>query len=180
MLDNSPGTKDFQFYFHLFPVPMAEIKFDPAKLSSSDDLTDDRVDLEKQDTETQSVNASVNYSSPNRQRVMRTQSLTGRNTSHFTHSLSHVKTTDAEIVDFDGPDDPYLPFNWPFRKKVVTTILYGFTTMGATWASSVYSPAINQISSQYHVGTEVSSLGITFLLLGFGLGPLLWAPLSEV
>jgi MFS family permease len=83
-------------------------------------------------------------------------------------------------VDFDGPDDPYRPINWPFRKKVVTTLLYGLTTMGSTWASSVYSPAVNQISSQYHVGTEVSLLGLTFLLLGFGLGPLLWAPLSEV
>jgi hypothetical protein len=29
-------------------------------------------------------------------------------------------------VDFDGPDDPYHPMNWPFRKKVVTTALYGY------------------------------------------------------
>jgi hypothetical protein len=83
-------------------------------------------------------------------------------------------------VDFDGEDDPYRPLNWPFRKKVVTTMLYGLTTMGATWSSSVYSPAVAQISGEYHVGTEVSLLGISFLLFGFGLGPLLWAPLSEV
>ncbi|MDI1487818.1 MAG: hypothetical protein OHK93_007091 [Ramalina farinacea] len=51
--------------------------------------------------------------------------------------------------------------------------------MGSTWASSVYSPAIQQISEQYHVGTEVSLLGLSVLLCGFGLGPLLWAPLSE-
>lgn len=41
-------------------------------------------------------------------------------------------------MDFDGEDDPYRPINWPFRKKLVTTLLYGLTTMGATWASSVY------------------------------------------
>jgi hypothetical protein len=52
--------------------------------------------------------------------------------------------------------------------------------MGSTWASSVYSPAVTQISDQYHVGNEVSILGLTFLLVGLGLGPLLWAPLSEV
>ena len=52
--------------------------------------------------------------------------------------------------------------------------------MGSTWASSVYSPAIDQISAEYHVGNEVSILGLTFLLFGLGLGPLLWAPLSEV
>ena len=52
--------------------------------------------------------------------------------------------------------------------------------MGSTWASSVYSPAIGQVSDRFGVGTEVSLLGLSFLLLGFGLGPLLWAPLSEV
>ena len=62
----------------------------------------------------------------------------------------------------------------------MVTLLYGLTTMGATWSTSVYSPAISQISKQYHVGTEVGTLGLTFLLLGFGLGPLIWAPLSEV
>ncbi|OCL02202.1 MFS general substrate transporter, partial [Glonium stellatum] len=84
------------------------------------------------------------------------------------------------IVDFDGPNDPYNPLNWPFKKKVITTVLYGFTTMGSTWASSVYSPAINQVSEEFHVGTEVSLLGLSLLLFGFGVGPLLWAPLSEV
>lgn len=144
----------------------------------------DGLDLEKQDTETQSIrnagNAISNTSS--RPRVTRTQSITRRNTNRgrFTHALSHVKTSEAEIVDFDGEDDPYRPLNWPIRKKVITTLLYGLTTMGATWSTSVYSPAIGQISEQYHVGTEVGTLGLTFLLLGFGLGPLLWAPLSEV
>jgi hypothetical protein len=44
----------------------------------------------------------------------------------------------------------------------------------------VYSPAIKQISEEYGVGEEVGLLGLSFLLMGFGLGPLVWAPLSEV
>jgi hypothetical protein len=98
----------------------------------------------------------------------------------FTHTLSHTKTGSDVIVDFDGPDDPYKPLNWPFKKKVVTTVLYGLTTMGATWASSVYSPAVRPVAQHFHVGQEVSILGISLLLIGFGLGPLIWAPLSEV
>ncbi|KAI4105675.1 MAG: hypothetical protein L6R37_002574 [Teloschistes peruensis] len=117
---------------------------------------------------------------PTSSRVSRVQTLTRRETARFTHPLSHTKTTQDVLVDFDGPDDPYRPINWPFRKKLVTTILYGFTTMGSTWASSVYSPAIQPISQQFHVGTEVSLLGLSVLLVGFGLGPLIWAPLSEV
>lgn len=98
----------------------------------------------------------------------------------FTHPLASEKTKQDVIVDFDGPDDPYRPINWPFKKKAITTVLYGFTTMGATFASSVYSPAVQQVSQEFGVGHEVSTLGLALLLFGFGLGPLLWAPLSEV
>lgn len=42
------------------------------------------------------------------------------------------------VVDFDGPDDPYRPINWPMWKKVVVTILYSLCTMGTTWASTMY------------------------------------------
>lgn len=30
-------------------------------------------------------------------------------TGPFTHPLANVKTTAEELVDFDGPDDPYRP-----------------------------------------------------------------------
>ncbi|KAA8574259.1 hypothetical protein EYC84_005758 [Monilinia fructicola] len=91
-----------------------------------------------------------------------------------------MKTTEAELVDFSGPDDPYQPLNWPFRKKLITTLVYGLFTMTSTWASSVYSPAVERIAEEFDVQPEVSLLGISFLLLGFGFGPLLWAPLSEI
>jgi MFS family permease len=84
------------------------------------------------------------------------------------------------IVDFDGPDDIYRPLNWPTHKKVVTTMLYGLVTMTATWASSAYSAGTKQIAADFGVSEEVSTLGTTLFLFGFGVGPLLWAPLSEV
>ncbi|KAG8168696.1 hypothetical protein KVR01_001445 [Diaporthe batatas] len=98
----------------------------------------------------------------------------------FTHPLVHHKTTEADIVDFDGPHDPYKPINWPTRKKVATTFLYGLVTMSATWASAAYSPIATRVADEFHVSFRVASLGTTLFMLGFGLGPLLWAPLSEV
>jgi MFS family permease len=59
-------------------------------------------------------------------------------------------------------------------------MLYGLVTMTATWASSSYSPGTRQIAQEFHVGTQVATLGTTLFLFGFGIGPLLWAPLSEV
>ncbi|EEH07945.1 polyamine transporter 1 [Histoplasma capsulatum G186AR] len=125
----------------------------------------------------------------------------------FTHPLSHQKTSRDTLVDFDGPDDAYHPMNWSFRKKAITTFLYGLTTMGmvlvgpsvaeahratelifsrlfsltgSTWSSAVYSPGITQVDADFHISEEVGVLGVSLLLFGFGLGPLLWAPLSEL
>lgn len=98
----------------------------------------------------------------------------------FTHPLTRVQTTKDVLVDFDGPDDLYRPLNWPTHKKVLTTLLYGLTTMTATWASSSYSAGTPQVALAFDVSEEVATLGTTLFLLGFGVGPLLWAPLSEV
>ncbi|KAI5295866.1 hypothetical protein KEM52_006673 [Ascosphaera acerosa] len=101
-------------------------------------------------------------------------------TAPFTHPLAHTKTTDDVLVHFDGPDDPYKPLNWSFRKKCVTTVLYGLTTMGASWASAIYAAGAKQIEREFGVGNEVAMLGTSLLLAGFGIGPLIWAPLSEM
>lgn len=95
-------------------------------------------DLEKAETVEEERNATTTGAKRtiSSGRVSRIQSLRQRPAA-FDHPLSHVKTSADVIVDFDGPDDPYRPINWPFRKKVITTVLYGFTTMGSTWASSV-------------------------------------------
>ncbi|KAI4861027.1 polyamine transporter 1 [Hypoxylon rubiginosum] len=98
----------------------------------------------------------------------------------FTHPLARQKTTAECLVDFDGPDDPYRPLNWPRQKKVITTLLYGLVTMTATWASSSYSAGTAEIAEYFHVGKQTATLGTTLFLIGFGIGPLFWAPLSEV
>jgi hypothetical protein len=77
----------------------------------------------------------------------------------FTHPLANEKTLPDHIVDFEGPDDPYRPINWTFKKKAITTALYGLTTMGATLSSSIFSPATKQIAQDFHVGEEVATLG---------------------
>lgn len=60
-----------------------------------------------------------------------------RPTRSFSHAAADEKTSRDLLVDFDGPEDPYRPINWPYRKKLYTTVLYGFVAMGATWGSSM-------------------------------------------
>lgn len=69
--------------------------------------------------------------------ISRVRSREPGQTARFTHPLSHTKTGPDVIVDFDGPDDPYRPLNWGFKKKAVTTILYGITTMGMSLLKAI-------------------------------------------
>jgi multidrug resistance protein len=101
-------------------------------------------------------------------------------TAPFKHPLARQKTTEEAVVHFDGPKDPYMPMNWETKKKIMTTMLYGLTTMGSAFSSSVYSPGVAQIAAEFKVSNIVSTLGLTMFLLGLGLGPLIWAPLSEI
>jgi DHA1 family multidrug resistance protein-like MFS transporter len=98
----------------------------------------------------------------------------------FTHPLAHQETTVDAIVGLEGEADPYRPMNWPTTKKVTTTAVYGLTTMTATWASASLSAGTRQVAKEFHVGSQVAVLGTTLFLFGFGLGPLQWAPVSEV
>lgn len=100
--------------------------------------------------------------------------------AEFSHPLTNQKTTQDVVVDFDGPDDPYRPLNWMVKKKCITTLLYGLTTMSTTLGSSIFSPATEYVAREFHVGTEVGLLGTALFLFGMGLGPMLWAPLSEL
>lgn len=96
-------------------------------------------------------------------------------------SMLNIPPTGPDvIVNFEDEKDPYNPLNWPFKKKVITTILYGLTTLGASFASAVYAPAVSHVSKEFKVDEEIARLGTSFLMFGFGMGPLLWAPLSEL
>lgn len=84
------------------------------------------------------------------------------------------------VVEFTGPDDPLHAQNWPLRKKVLTALMLGYTTLVSAFASSIFSTATMVVAREYGVSTEVGLLGLSFYVLGFALGPIFWAPLSEL
>jgi len=66
------------------------------------------------------------------------------------------------------------------RKKLITATMLGYTTLVSAFTSSIFSTATRQVAAEYHVSTEVGLLGLSFYVLGFALGPLFWAPFSEL
>ena len=84
------------------------------------------------------------------------------------------------VVEFDGPDDPLHPQNWPMKRKILVAVMLGYTTLLAAFGSSIFSAATLEVAGYFHVSTEVGVLGLSLYVLGFATGPILWAPLSEL
>ena len=58
--------------------------------------------------------------------------------------------------------------------------MLGYTTLVSAFTSSIFSTATTEVARIFHVSVEVSLLGLSFYVLGFATGPILWAPLSEL
>ncbi len=75
------------------------------------------------------------------------------------------KEKQSDLVEFDGPNDPGNPKNWTKRRRWAITISMGLMTFVVTFASSIFSVAIDSVSKEYHVSTVVSTLGVSLFLL---------------
>ncbi|KAK5088392.1 hypothetical protein LTR05_002610 [Lithohypha guttulata] len=82
-------------------------------------------------------------------------------------------------VEWDD-DDPLNPYNWKFAFKCWVTLQLGILALAPSFGSSVISPAGPAIARNLGVGEEVTVLNVSLYVLGFALGPCLWAPISEV
>ncbi|KAI9774069.1 MAG: hypothetical protein M1840_005162 [Geoglossum simile] len=89
--------------------------------------------------------------------------------------------SDANAVDWDGPDDPQNPMNWPFWRKTGVITCVSIARLITPLASSMMAPALPQIERDFHLsGGHLVLLSITIYVIGFGLGPLILAPMSEL
>lgn len=60
------------------------------------------------------------------------------------------------------------------------TAQLAFGTFLVSMCSSTYSGALSRMMKDLEMSEEVAVLGLSVYVAGFGLGPLLFAPLSEV
>lgn len=79
------------------------------------------------------------------------------------------------FVDNDKDD----PRNWSPARKWFLTLLLGLVCFNAALGSAIVTGDIEGPMKTFGVSEEVVILTITLFVLGFGFGPLLFAPLSE-
>ena len=91
------------------------------------------------------------------------------------------KTKDGAIlVDWYYSDDPENPQNWSnLRRATVTTIICLYTFV-VYMSSAIYTTSEDGIMKEFNVGKTKAALGLALFVLGYGTGPLIFSPLSEL
>lgn len=112
--------------------------------------------------------------------------------SHFKR-VFHQGALNDDIINhpYKGTgteDDPYLvkwiendpvnPMNYSWGMKWAITALVAIATLAVAFVSSAYSGGIAEIMREFYVVQIIGTLGVSLFVLGFAIGPLLWAPMS--
>jgi hypothetical protein len=78
------------------------------------------------------------------------------------------------------PEDPRNPMQFSETLKWFVTLVAAIATLAVALVSSGYTGGVAEIEAEFGIGQEVATLGVSLFVLGFAIGPLLWAPLSEM
>jgi DHA1 family multidrug resistance protein-like MFS transporter len=95
--------------------------------------------------------------------------------------ITPQKTSDGIIlVDWYTTDDPANPYNWSSGKRAFIVFLMCAYTWVVYTGSSIYAPAEQGVMEEFGVSATSAALPLSLYVLAYGIGPLLWAPLSEI
>lgn len=104
---------------------------------------------------------------------------TSENVDGEEKETAEVREKDPFLVEFSGPDDLEHPHNWPiWKRSLVITEVMLLTTV-TYMGSAIYTPGQLQIQQEFGVGHVVGTLNLSMYVLGYGLGPMIFSPLSE-
>jgi DHA1 family multidrug resistance protein-like MFS transporter len=73
---------------------------------------------------------------------------------------------DPSLVTFNGPDDPYNPYNLPMWKKWSYAIILGWLSLVVTFATSAFAPGTAQCATEFGVSIEVMYLATALFIAG--------------
>ncbi|OJI96872.1 hypothetical protein ASPVEDRAFT_48968 [Aspergillus versicolor CBS 583.65] len=96
------------------------------------------------------------------------------------HKYAGSGTEDDPYAVVWIPNDPRNPMEFSKTMKWFLTGIAAIATLAVALVSSAYTGGIAEIEAEFGIGSEVATLGVSLFVLGFAIGPLLWAPLSEM
>jgi DHA1 family multidrug resistance protein-like MFS transporter len=91
------------------------------------------------------------------------------------------KTSDGIVlVDWYTNDDSENPYNWPVSRRHWTTFVMCFYTWVMYAASSMYAASEAGVMERFGVSYTKAVLPLSLYIIAYGMGPLLFGPLSEI
>ncbi|KAH8892747.1 MFS general substrate transporter [Thozetella sp. PMI_491] len=88
---------------------------------------------------------------------------------------------DADTVNWDGPEDPSNPMNWPTSTKNAALIMISVITFLSPLTSSLVAPCTGSMMADFGSDNSyVATFIVSGYLIGYVFGPLVVAPLSEL
>lgn len=96
------------------------------------------------------------------------------------HKYAGQGTDEAPYLVEFLPTDPRNPMTFPHFFKWTITIISAISTLAVSFTSSAYSGSILSIKEEFQVSNIVVILGVSMFVVGFAIGPLFWAPFSEL
>ncbi|KAL7941356.1 major facilitator superfamily domain-containing protein [Trichoderma barbatum] len=96
-------------------------------------------------------------------------------------TIKPTQTSDgAIVVDWYTTDDPENPQNWSVLQKAFIAFQICIYSFAVYFGSSIYVGAVPEVVQRYGINIEVSSLALALYVFGYGLGAMIFSPLSEI
>ncbi|TDZ16736.1 Efflux pump vrtL [Colletotrichum orbiculare MAFF 240422] len=87
----------------------------------------------------------------------------------------------AQLVSWNGPDDPENPKNWTRQKKWATSLIISTFAFLSPLSSSIAAPALGPIGQELKITNAIQlQLVMSIFLLTYALGPFVLSPCSEI
>ncbi|KAE8153838.1 putative florfenicol exporter [Aspergillus avenaceus] len=92
-----------------------------------------------------------------------------------------IQNADDLHVDWESPSDPSNPKNWPSAQKWLCAMLVSIYSLIAPTAAAMVVPAMPALARDLHITSSgMLQMTLSAFVLGWGTGPLILGPLSEV
>ncbi|KAL6409874.1 FLR1-putative H+ antiporter regulated by yAP-1 and involved in multidrug resistance [Ilyonectria robusta] len=86
----------------------------------------------------------------------------------------------AILVDWYYSDDSDNPQNWTNNKRLGISLIICLYTFVVYTSSAIYTSSTEGVMRTFGVSQLKATLGLSIYVLGYGIGPLVFSPLSEI
>ncbi|THW34771.1 synaptic vesicle transporter [Aureobasidium pullulans] len=111
-------------------------------------------------------------------RLVYDQALVTPEVQNWRYAGSGTEEYPFVVVWIDN--DPRNPMTWPDWQKWCLVALVSIATLAVAFVSSAYTGGLSEVIVQFQTSQLIVTLGVSLFVLGFAIGPLMWAPMSEI